>query len=178
MEEKFQVQINGWIEGYRLTKEFMNLLETLNKKYFDEFMKLVKRHTLDCYHFIESKYINDMLYTRMKLYHKVLCELLDRCAPKGYYFGLSNNNLTSLYGDIYGYWKEEYPEDNLRGLITKEILKIRDETNQFSASSFRWRGDFWNFLRNENLEFYLNTKSDKDLLSIYSMVIRQNSKQG
>lgn len=178
MEEKFQIQINGSIEGWRITKEFMNLLKKLNEDYYNDFMKCVKRDTLDYYRSFEIKYFDEMLIVRMRYYQGVLCELLDRCAPCGYYFGLCNENLKGIYsGSNYGFWKDEYPEDDLRELIIKEIMRIRDETNHFSKSSFPWRGDFWNFLRNDNLEFYLNTKNNKELLVIHNMIIKQNDMQ-
>ena len=181
MEEKFQIQINGSIEGYRLTKEFINLLETLNKDYFDEFMKFVKRQTLDCYRSIEPRYINDMLYRRMNQYHKVLCELLDRCAPHGYYFGLCNENIRGVYsGDTYGFWKEEEKEkaDNLRTLVEKKILEYQEKSNNFSKSSFRWVSNYYDMLRSENLEFKLKVLNNRQLLHWYETIIRQYNRQG
>ena len=83
----------------------------------------------------------------MNQYHKVLCELLDRCAPHGYYFGLCNENIRGVYsGDTYGFWKEEEKEkaDNLRTLVEKKILEYQEKSNNFSK--------FFIFMGTEGIE--------------------------
>lgn len=107
MEKVLQTIIKSWISGDEITKEFMNLLKDINNDYYMEFIKLVKRNTFDYYRSIEKIYIDRMLYMKMKRYHSILLELLDRCSPEGYYFGICNENLKSIYGPSYGFWKNE-----------------------------------------------------------------------
>lgn len=166
MDKKFDKKIPNYINGCYLTSEFMNLLKELNPEYYKDFMKSVKEDCLSGYRSVEQKYIDQTLYNLMHRYHETLLDLLDRCSPPNYYFGQCNQKLQTLYGNSYGFWRND-PKFDIKNAIIKNIIKIKNEFDR----PFKGRYSYILNLEDSDLEEKLQRMGNENVLDIYKNII-------